>query len=103
VGLNAYVVTDPEETGSFQVGDYQGVSLAFDNTLRWQGLDNVLDGHGAPVSFAVESQSGTNWAEAALSPVPLPASLWVLSGALGALGWTRRRQDKRIPIRTARA
>lgn len=68
------------------------------SSVDWLGFADVLDASGAPVAtYAVTSESGTDWAV----PVPEPASAWLVAVGLGAL--TRARASHRASRSCRRA
>ena len=76
----------------------QGSSTAFSTThidalktIRWLGVTGVKTGENVPVTdYTLMSGSGINWLTP--TPVPLPAGLLLIGGALAVLGFLQRRR-----------
>ena len=65
----------------------------FLHTLRWGGVQQVLDASGHPVTgWTLGADSGTDYAIANTTPVPEPASWAMLLCGLGGLGFLAMRQ-----------
>lgn len=71
--------------------------------IYWSGTTNAhYPGQAWIFGFDIGMQTGTPkvwsgghaWAvrDGDIAPVPVPAALWLFGGALGALGWVKRRQ-----------
>lgn len=60
------------------------------NSFDWRGIQSVTVG-GRDVAFTLTSQSGVDW----ISPVPEPASAWLLAIGLGACAGLLRIQKRR--------
>lgn len=69
-------------------------SLGFFNTVAWQGVTAVLDENGQPISFALASESGTDWSQP-ITAVPAPGVGWLVGVALGILGGRAVRRKSR--------
>jgi hypothetical protein len=77
-------VTAPRDGGEFG----QLSESDFANTLRWGGIQSVLDDQGMPVSgWGISSLPGVDLTVAA---VPEPGNWAMMLGGLLALGWLKR-------------
>lgn len=75
---------------SVEGGSYSA-STNLSSTVRWLGLEDVLDANGVPVpAFSVSSDSGTDWA----LPVPEPAIVGLIALGLTGLGFARSRRAR---------
>jgi hypothetical protein len=74
-----------------------GSALAdFSSTVEWGGISEIRDEFGNVVSaFSIVSDSGVDWSQPVVAPVPEPGVLLLLLGSLGAGGaWTGRRSRR---------
>ena len=77
--------------------DFGSCSAYFGQSAYWRGI-TVLDGNGQPIAgLRLVSESGVDWL--APSPVPAPASAWLMLCGLAALAACARRR----PAARARA
>lgn len=58
-------------------------------TITWQGISAVTV-NGTPIAYNLISQSGIDWHQAFTSPVPEPASAWLMLAGAGLLLARRR-------------
>lgn len=67
----------------------------YEHTLRWDGVQQVLDASGNPVTgWSIESLPGVNLA---VSAVPEPAGWALLASGTGLLAWLTRRRRTLAP------
>jgi hypothetical protein len=59
--------------------------------LTLDGVRYQLDGTaGGALTLSIQTGNNSIY-EVALTPVPVPAAVWLFGSALGLLGWMRRR------------
>lgn len=91
------------------LGSGGSASADFDNTVTWLGIQ-AFDVDGNPADVQISTTSGYDWlAGTPVTPIPLPASGWLLlTGSSLLLAWGRRRgasscPSPRLPRPAARA
>jgi hypothetical protein len=68
--------------------------IIFGNSFDWLGIVNVTDEFGNPAAaFSAIGEDGLDWGSPAA--VPLPASVWLFTSALGVFGFAGWRKKKK--------
>lgn len=102
IGMGAYIDVyalagvdltqlDPKDPGYLHTHGADAYS-DFSHTLRWGGIQRVLDASGREISgWTITSASGTDYSVAVTTVVPEPAAWLLLPAGLGVMALKRRR------------
>ncbi len=84
LGLHGYATAGASGDG------HASININAMNSFDWRGIQSVTVG-GRDVAYTLTSQSGVDW----ISPVPEPASVWLMAIGLGACASLVRVQKRR--------